>query len=127
VPPLKFSTLDAVFIVTSEKQTWNFYLSFPPFGGTGFWTQGFSLARQAISPLNHSFSPFFSGCLRDRGSLFVQAGLDHDPPILHFPPLLEWETHATTPSPCLSQNLMNILPILASNCNPPHLSLWNNT
>jgi hypothetical protein len=51
-----------------------------PFGGSGVSTQVCALARQVL----YHLSPFGSGYFKDRVSLFVQEGLDHDP-ILYFP------------------------------------------
>jgi hypothetical protein len=89
--------------------------------GTRVWTQGFVLARQA---LYHS-SPFCSGYFRDRVSLFAQADLDQDHPILCFPPLLEWKEHASMCLPffLFRWNLSNFLCRLVWKYNPPNLSL----
>jgi hypothetical protein len=51
------------------------------FSGSGLWTQGFTLAKQAFFYLSHTSSPFCSGYFRDRVLLFAQADLDHDLPI----------------------------------------------
>jgi hypothetical protein len=49
------------------------------FCGTGVWTQGFTLARQALYHLRHHSSPFWSDYFGDWVSLFAQANLDHSP------------------------------------------------
>jgi hypothetical protein len=69
------------------------------FGGTGVWIQCFMPARQVLYCLNHTSNSFFSsGYFGDMVSLFAQASLDRDPPILGFPMSLVWEEHCTTSS-----------------------------
>jgi hypothetical protein len=61
--------------------------SYPFLAGAGVKTQGFTLARQAFYDLIHSHNLFYSN-FGDRVSLFAQAGLNCDLPILCFPLLL---------------------------------------
>jgi hypothetical protein len=42
----------------------------------------FMLVSQELYCLSHASSPFYSGYFGDRGSLFVQAGLNLHPPVL---------------------------------------------
>jgi hypothetical protein len=66
-----------------EKSLLNLTFLLP--GGTGVRTQGFTLARKVFNCLSHTSSPFCSGYFRDRVLIFIQTGLDSDPPILGFP------------------------------------------
>jgi hypothetical protein len=59
----------------------NFFFFF--FGTTGTGTQGFTLARQSLYHLSHTYSPFCSGYFGKGISLFAQISLDHS---LHIPP-----------------------------------------
>jgi hypothetical protein len=51
-----------------------------------YWSlnSGLAFARQALSCLSHTSSPFYSDYFGDRFLLFAQTGLDCDSPILHF-------------------------------------------
>jgi hypothetical protein len=53
-------------------------------------TQGFALAKQVI-PLDPHLQSLCSGYFGDGGLRFCQAGLDHYPPVLGFPPIA-WMT-----------------------------------
>jgi hypothetical protein len=61
---------------------------------------GFELRawKRSLCHLSCTSRPLHSGCLGNRVSLFPQGVLNCDPPILHFPPPLGWQIHATTPS-----------------------------
>jgi hypothetical protein len=70
--------------------------------------------------LSHTSSSFCSGYFGDRVLFFVQAGWDCDPPSSRFQLLLGWQVSAIIPSFFLLRwGLMNYLPRLASNCDPP--------
>jgi hypothetical protein len=86
------------------------YLSFFLFGGTGVWTQVFTLDRMALYLL--SLQPFRSGYFWDRVSLFC---LDCDSLILHLLQSLGWHMHASMPSYWLRWGLANFLSKLDSN------------
>jgi hypothetical protein len=58
----------------------NFLLSFC-FGTTGGWSQGFAFAKQVLSHLNPSTSPFCNDCFSDRVSLYTQTSMGHRFPI----------------------------------------------
>jgi hypothetical protein len=77
------------------------------------------LSRHSTSPFAQSFCSHYCEI---RVSLFAQIGLNLSPPILGFPPLLEWQAHTTTPSffP-LRWGFANFLPRLT--WNHGHLSL----
>jgi hypothetical protein len=65
---------------------WNSFFFFG-FVCIGVWTQGFTLARQALFHLSHSTSPFVcSGYFGNRVSVFSQACLDLSP-VSVFPPM----------------------------------------
>jgi hypothetical protein len=119
----------------------------------GFWRASRSSTAGITPP-----SSFCSGYFRDKGLLFAQASLDHNPSILHFLPGMRAVYHHAhlfsvemrfyeflcldwpgTANPHLSAfcvdrmiahtphwavvGLMNFLPGLALNCDPPDLSL----
>jgi hypothetical protein len=94
------------------------------FGSTGVWTQCFALSRKVHYCLSHTFSPFFCGCFGDRVSLFAQASLDSDPPILCFLMLLSWQAGIIHPAFFYSDRVsQTFLPRLAWDHNLPDLSL----
>jgi hypothetical protein len=84
----------------------------------GVWTQGFVFARQVLNHLSQDPSPFYSGYFGDRVLLFAQAILDHDPRILSFLLLLEWQTDVTMPSFFPWDRGLTNLFKLGSNPNP---------
>jgi hypothetical protein len=107
--------LNATFFITAyylykEFSFWYFYISHFSFGHTRVWTHGFVLARQeALYCLSHTSRPFCSGYFGYRVSLFAQAGLDSNTPILSFSP----SPPTPTPHPPLRQGLKNFFALLA--------------
>jgi hypothetical protein len=94
------------------------------FDGTGVWTQGFVLPRQALYHLNNASSSFSSGYFCDRVSLFAWARLDCDSLILCFLLLLGCY-RITPPGPAFfywDGVSWTFLPGLAWNHNPTLLS-----
>jgi hypothetical protein len=102
---------------------WNIGLGFY-FSSTRVWIQSFEFARQALYHLSYAFSSFCCDYFGDRVSLFIQAGLYSNPPVLPFLSLLGWQASTTRPSffP-LRWNLTNFFSRLASNHDPPDLNL----
>jgi hypothetical protein len=81
--------------------------SFSPFFcNTEGGIQGLTLARQVLYQLSHTPTPFCIGYFLDKVSLYAQAGLNHD----SLQPLVKW-------------GLVNFLPRLTLNHNPPNLYL----
>jgi hypothetical protein len=82
---------------------WSIYL-FIYFGGTGEWTQDFTLARQAYH-LSHCTSPFCVGYFWDRSYFMPELVWNCDPPVCasqiggtagmwaHMQPLVEMRSH----------------------------------
>jgi hypothetical protein len=70
--------------------------------------------------------PAYSDYFWDRISIFAIASLDHDPPI--YASCSNWDDSHTPPcSAFLSRwGLMNFLPRLALNCDPPDFCLLSN-
>jgi hypothetical protein len=100
-----------------HHHTWKQHLSFsfPFFLQYLGLNSGFSLARQVLYSSSHAFSPFCCGYFRDRVSLFVQASLDHNPPILSTLFIGMMQVHTTTPNFFFSWDgvLQTFLPRLA--------------
>jgi hypothetical protein len=67
--------------------------------------------------------PAFLPCDGDSWFLFAQVCLEWDPPDLSLPSSLGWPAHSTTPTCWLRWGFLSFLPVLASNCNSPHLSI----
>jgi hypothetical protein len=56
------------------------------FGGTGVWTQGFTLTKQVLHHLSHTSSPFCSGYFGDGVLNYLRRlALNHDLPNLSLP------------------------------------------
>jgi hypothetical protein len=84
---------------------------------------GFELGA-VLYHLSHTSSLFCPGYFGTRISLFAQASLDQDPPVLAA--LHSWGDRRVPPCSaffCWGRGLKNFLPSLASNHDPPGLSL----
>jgi hypothetical protein len=108
--------------VSVSVKMFGFCLSFLFVGSTGIWTHGFVLAKLYHS--SHSASPFHSGhFFGDRVSLVAQVSLYQDPPTSAS--CIAWDGRHVPSCPATGWDggLMNYLPGLALNLNPPGLSL----
>jgi hypothetical protein len=91
---------------------------------TGVWIHGLTLLGRCST--TWATPPVFFALVifEIRSHIYAWAGLDHDPSI--YACCIGWDDRLMPPGPAfywLGWNLMNFLPRLASNCNPPHLCL----